>query len=91
LKLARISYIYPVKQFFSHKFQFVLDVRDLRQNFTSGFSNLFSGGFSSAKMCSQLIVTIIRHFYAISARIAHHPLYKLWARQEARDCPFGRP
>jgi len=34
-----------------------------------------------------LIVTIIRHLHALSARIAHHPLSKLGARPEARDCP----
>ena len=38
-------------------------------------------------MSPHLIVTIIRHLHALSARIAHHPLSKLGARQEARDCP----
>ena len=38
-------------------------------------------------MSLHLIVTIIRHLHAVAARIADHPLSKLWARQEARDCP----
>ena len=38
-------------------------------------------------MSPRLIVTIIRHLHAVAARIADHPLSKLWARQEARDCP----
>jgi len=38
-------------------------------------------------MSPRLIVTTIRHLHALSARIAHHPLSKLQARPEARDCP----
>jgi len=47
----------------------------------------FFGGFSCLRMSPHLIVTFIRHLHALSARIAHHPLSKLGARQEARDCP----
>ena len=47
----------------------------------------FFGGFSCLKMSPRLIVTVIRHIHALSARIADHPLSKLGARQEARDCP----
>jgi len=51
------------------------------------FSGLFFGGFSCLKMSPRLIVTIIRHLHAVAARIANHPLSKLWARPEARNRP----
>ncbi len=57
------------------------------QHPTFMFSGLFFGGFPCLKMSPRLIVTIIRHLQALCARIAHHPLSKLGARQEARDCP----
>jgi hypothetical protein len=55
------------------------------------FSDLFFGGFSCLKMSPRLIVTIVRHLHAVAARIADHPLSKLGARQEARDCPSRGP
>ena len=52
------------------------------------FFLLFSSADSPAiKMSPRLIVTVVQHLHALSARIAHHPLSKLGARQEAQNCP----
>jgi len=52
------------------------------------FFLLFSSADSPAiRMSPRLIVTVVQHLHALSARIAHHPLSKLGARQEAQNCP----
>ena len=51
------------------------------------FILLSSADSPALRMSPRLIVTVVRHLHAQGARIAHHPLSKLWARQEARNCP----
>ena len=51
------------------------------------FLLLSSADSPALTMSPRLIVTVVRHLPAQGARIAHHPLSKLRARQEAQNVP----